>query len=155
MADFCCCDFAVWEASVSVKWCIEVILSIGLKQWLASFDVALLSDCEKQSWINLKIEIFPSTRWVLLGWFPAHRSCFEWAIAQLLCTTIHDINLTSCAYVLLLQPQGSAAQICVRTAAGPSSLWLCISQWNSKQNRSRNRDFLKFCLVGPHVGPEA
>ena len=26
---------------------------------------------------------------------------------------------------------------------------------DSKQNRSRNRDFLNFCLVGPHVGPEA
>ena len=30
----------------------------------------------------------------------------------------------------------------------------CCSQ-EFEQNRSRNRDFLNFCLVGPHVGPEA
>ena len=27
--------------------------------------------------------------------------------------------------------------------------------YDSEQNRSRNRDFLNFYLVGPHVGPEA
>ena len=44
---------------------------------LASFNVALPSERENPSWIDWTIEISPSIRWVLLGWFPARMSRFR------------------------------------------------------------------------------
>ena len=44
---------------------------------LASFNVALPSERENPSWIDWTIEISPSIRWVLLGWFSARVSRFR------------------------------------------------------------------------------
>ena len=102
---------------------------------------------------------------------------------NLMCATILDIMLTSCAYVLSLRrarsppgpPHAAWDRACA--AAGPSTFWRVASQWvslrargrqllisftsydadqrmqESELNRSRNRAFLN--LVGPHVDPEA
>ena len=61
-------------AQLGERWLTTSARSIALL--LASFDVVLPSEREKPSWIDWRIEISPSTRWVLLSRFPAHRLHF-------------------------------------------------------------------------------
>ena len=44
---------------------------------LASLDVVQPSECEKPSWINWTIDIYPCMRWVLLSLFPGRRLRFR------------------------------------------------------------------------------
>ena len=56
---------------------VMVLSARSIALLLASFHVALPSERENPSWIDWTIEISPSIRWVLLGWFPAHMSRFR------------------------------------------------------------------------------
>ena len=100
---------------------------------------------------------------------------------NLLYATILCIISTSYAYVLSLRRARSPQQHDARDRRAPPqvlqhfdgaraneslfaplvaliSFTLYGANWRTQepeQNRSRNRDFLNICLVGPHVGPEA
>ena len=110
------------------------VRSIALS--FASFYVGLPSEGKKPSWIDWTIEISPSTRWFLLCWFPQACHVFKWAIAQpfVLDNPRHHIDL-SCICALTSACAFAAATVCssardrARAAAGPSTFWLCASQW--------------------------
>ena len=69
--------WANFPAKRSTTRCAVMIHSaLRIALLLASLNVTLPSEREKSSWIDWMIEIFPSTRWGLLGRFPAHRSRF-------------------------------------------------------------------------------
>ena len=239
MADFCSGDFAVWEASASLKRCIEVILRIELKQSyceiLESVPAILakiswnvhpsLSGCSALagirqyitvclyiteiwpvlmacSWKNrvrlaafwdnlakyrdfsgpnealvIRVEIFPSTSWFLLGWFPARRSRFRVSRRATYCArqsltlyrpVVHTYSHFGARVRRRDMPRGTARAppqvlniLTAREPMGPSSrrrLILLASHRmapsRERKNPSRiarlgNRDFFDFRLVGP------
>ena len=149
---------------------------------LASFDVALPSESKKPSWIDWTIEISPSKRWGLLGRSPARMSHI-WAshhatyCARRSLTSYRPVVHTCSHFGARVRrrdmPRGTArapqqvpqhfdgARADGSLYAPPVVLISFTSygaDWRTQEsepNRSRNRDFLNFCLVGPHVGPEA
>ena len=65
-------------APLSARWWFQMIYSAhSIALLLASFDVAPPSERENPSWIDWMIEISPSIRLVLLGWFLARMSRFR------------------------------------------------------------------------------
>ena len=97
---------------------------------LASFDVALPSEREKPSWIDWRIEISSSTRWVLLTAQSIPRAQVASSSEPsryLLCATILYIISTSCVYMLSRQrarsQQPHASRDRARAPVGPSTFW--------------------------------
>ena len=119
-------------ALISFIW----LSSSSISLLLASFDVALPSESRKPSWIDWTIEISPSTRWFLLGWFPARRSRFRVSRRATYCarrssTLYRPVVHTSRR--ALTSARAFAAATC---SAGPcarrsrsSTFWRCASQW--------------------------
>ena len=69
--------YFIWAKRSTALGTVMVHSAHSIALLLASFDVALPSECEKQSWINWTIVSSPSTCWVLLCWFLVRRSRFQ------------------------------------------------------------------------------
>ena len=85
--------YFIWAKRSSAGRAVMVHSARHIALLLASFDVTLPSESKKPSRIDWTIEISPSTRWFLLGWFPARMS--RWRVSH--CATYCDRRfLTSC-----------------------------------------------------------
>ena len=69
--------YFIWTKRSTVRRSVMVHSARSIALLLASFDVALPSESKKPSWIDWTIEICPSTRWLLLNWFPVRMSRFR------------------------------------------------------------------------------
>ena len=127
------------------------------------------------------IQVSPSARLVLLGWFPALRSRFQvshhatYCTQQSLASYLPVVHMCShfgarvCRRHVLCETTHAQQQVpqhvdSVQTNGSLFSQAVALISFTlygadqrtqeSKPNYLRNQDFLNFCLVGPHICPE-
>ena len=174
--------YFIWAKRSTARRAVMVHSARRIALLLASFDVALPSERKKPSWIDWTIENSPCTRWFLLGRFPARRSHFGVSHHATCCArrslTSYRPVVNTCSHfgscvrrrhmprkTARAPPQVpqhfDGARANGSLFAPPVDLISYTSYGTDyktqeyEQNRSRNRDFLNFCLVSPQVGPVA
>ena len=126
--------YFIWAKRSTTRRLVMVDSVRSITLLLASIDVVLPSERKKWSWIDWKIEIFPSMRWVLLSRFPACRSRFRVSHHATYCArrslTSYRPVVHTCFFSVRVRRRHMQRGI-ARAAAGPSTFWLGASQWVS------------------------